>query len=108
MALSQETCVPCRGGIPALARVEAEPLLAQTPGWMLSEDAVWIERSFPFKDFKAALAFVNKVGALAEGQGHHPDVTFGWGYAKVVLYTHKIHGLHHNDFIMAAKINQLA
>lgn len=108
MSLSQETCVPCRGGVPALTRTEAESYLRQTPGWVLSEDAVWIERTFPFKDFALALRFVNAVGGLAEQQGHHPDITFGWGYAKVVLYTHKIHGLHQNDFIMAAKINELA
>ena len=67
----------------------------------------WIEREFKFRDFATSLAFVDKVGALAESEGHHPDITFGWGYAKVVLYTHKIHGLHQNDFILAAKINEL-
>ena len=108
MALDHETCVPCRGGVPALTRDEAAPLLQQTAGWSLSKDDVWIERTFKFPDFKAAKAFVDKVGDLAEEQGHHPDITFGWGYAKVVLYTHKIHGLHQNDFIMAAKINRLA
>ncbi len=107
MGLSQETCIPCRGGVPALTRAEAESYLRQTPGWALSEDAVWIERTFPFKDFAQALQFVNAVGGLAEQQGHHPDITFGWGYAKVVLYTHKIRGLHANDFIMAAKIAKL-
>lgn len=107
MGLSKETCVPCRGGIPALTRAEAEPYLQDTPGWKLSEDAAWIERTFPFHDFAEALAFVNAIGALAEEQGHHPDITFGWGYAKVVLYTHKIQGLHQNDFILAAKIDEL-
>ena len=107
MSLDQKTCVPCRGGIPPLTREEAAPYLEQTPGWDLSGDASRIERSFPFPDFQHALAFVNEVGELAEAEGHHPDVAFGWGYAKVVLYTHKIHGLHENDFIMAAKIGRL-
>ena len=107
MALDKESCVPCRGGIPSLTRDEVAPLLAQTPGWALSPDGVWIERTVTFPDFKAAMAFVTQVGELAEGQRHHPDITFGWGYAKVVLYTHKIKGLHANDFIMAAKIAKL-
>jgi 4a-hydroxytetrahydrobiopterin dehydratase len=108
MGLDQQSCVPCRGGIPPLSRWEAEPMLKETPGWTMSKDDVWIERTFTFPDFKASMAFVTKVGALAEAEGHHPDITFGWGYAKVVLYTHKIQGLHQNDFILAAKINKLA
>jgi 4a-hydroxytetrahydrobiopterin dehydratase len=107
MGLTAKTCVPCRGGIPPLTRDEAEGYLAQVPEWTLSEDGVHIARDFSFKDFAAALAFVDKAGALAEAEGHHPDITFGWGYAKVVLYTHKIKGLHENDFIMAAKIDRL-
>ena len=65
-----------------------------------------IEREFSFGDFAKSIAFVNKVGDLAEDEGHHPDITFGWGHAKVVFYTHKIKGLHENDFIMAAKVDQ--
>ena len=107
MALTAKTCTPCRGGVPPLGRAEAGRLLAETPGWTLSEDATRIERSFPFPDFANALAFVDKVGALAEAEGHHPDVAFGWGYCRVVFYTHKIRGLHENDFIMAAKVNTL-
>lgn len=108
MGLDQQSCVPCRGGIPPLSRFEATPLLKETPGWTMSADDVWIERTFKFPDFKTSMEFVTKVGGLAEDEGHHPDITFGWGYAKVVLYTHKIHGLHQNDFILAAKINKLA
>ena len=107
MALDQQSCVPCRGGVPPLTRAEAARLLGETPQWRLADDATQIDREFAFKDFKAALGFVNQVGALAEQEGHHPDITFGWGYAKVVLYTHKIHGLHQNDFIVAAKIDRL-
>ncbi len=107
MTLSQKTCTPCRGGIPPLGSSEAEALLPQAPGWRLLENGTRIERRFEFKDFAAALAFVNRVGDLAEQEGHHPDITFGWGYASALFYTHKIGGLHENDFIMAAKVNEL-
>ena len=105
--LTEKTCVPCRGGVPALDEGEAQTLLAQTPGWELREGKR-IERTFKFKNFREALGFVDRVGGLAEEEGHHPDITFGWGYATVSLHTHKIKGLHENDFIMAAKINALA
>ncbi|MGH6922097.1 MAG: 4a-hydroxytetrahydrobiopterin dehydratase [Geminicoccaceae bacterium] len=106
--LTEKTCVPCRGGVPPLAEDDAESLLAQTPGWALREQGRQIERTFKLKNFREALGFVDRVGALAEDEGHHPDITFGWGYATISLHTHKIKGLHENDFIMAAKINQLA
>lgn len=105
MELQSKRCVPCRGGMPPLARVEAEAYMSKVPGWQLSADATRINRKFTFDNFAAALAFVNKVGALAETEDHHPDITFGWGYADVTFYTHKIKGLHENDFIMAAKVN---
>ena len=108
MSLEAKQCVPCRGGIPPLSRADAERLLAETPGWSLNEAATQIERSFRFKDFAEALAFVNRVGQLAEAEDHHPDITFGWGYCRVLFQTHKIKGLHENDFIMAAKVNRLA
>ena len=108
MSLTAKTCVPCQGGIPPLTRVESEQFLEEVPEWTLSDDGVWIERRFPFDDFANAQAFVNKVGDLAEEEGHHPDITFGWGYAKVIFYTHKIKGLHENDFIMAAKVDQFS
>jgi 4a-hydroxytetrahydrobiopterin dehydratase len=108
MDLTAKTCTPCRGGIPPLPRSDAEELLASTPGWTLDQQARSIERTFKFPDFAAALAFVNRVGALAEAEGHHPDLSFGWGYCRVVWQTHKIKGLHENDFIMAAKVNRLA
>jgi 4a-hydroxytetrahydrobiopterin dehydratase len=104
--LTEKTCVPCRGGVPPLAEDEAENFLGQTPGWELREGKR-IERTYKFKNFREALGFVDRVGALAEGEGHHPDITFGWGYATISLHTHKIKGLHENDFIMAAKVNQL-
>jgi 4a-hydroxytetrahydrobiopterin dehydratase len=106
-ALARKTCTPCRGGIPPLTREEAEALRAQAPEWALLDDARRIERRFEFEDFAAAFAFVTRVAELAEEEGHHPDITFGWGYAVVLLYTHKIKGLHENDFIMAAKIDEI-
>ena len=107
-ALVEKTCTPCRGGIPPLTRAEAEELLPQAPEWALMDNAHRIEKTFRFGNFREALAFVQKVGELAEAEGHHPDISFGWGYGTVSLRTKKIKGLHENDFIMAAKINRLA
>jgi 4a-hydroxytetrahydrobiopterin dehydratase len=104
----RETCTPCRGGMPPLTRAEAEELLPQAPEWALTDDAHRIEKTFRFGNFREALVFVQKVGGLAEAEGHHPDVTFGWGYGTVSLRTKNIKGLHENDFIMAAKIDRLA
>jgi len=103
--LTTKTCTPCQGGIPPLSRKLATKYLEQTDGWELLENSTLIARSYAFGDFKEAMGFVQKVGELAESEGHHPDVEFGWGYAKVSLQTKKIKGLHENDFIMAAKIN---
>lgn len=106
--LADKTCTPCRGGVPPLTRDEAERYQAQAPAWELQDDAHRIERTFRFRNFGEALTFVQRVGELAEAEGHHPDVRFGWGYATVLLRTKKIKGLHENDFIMAAKIDRLA
>lgn len=105
--LSAKTCVPCQGGIPPLSADQAKAYLKQVPEWTLSMLADQINRRFSFPDFEAALAFVNKVGALCEAEGHHADITFGWGYADILFFTHKIKGLHENDFIMAAKVDAL-
>ncbi len=108
MGLTAKTCVPCQGGMPPLTAAEAETYLTETPGWSFDGEVTRIERRFDFSNFLAALDFVNKLGALAEKEGHHPDISFGWGYCTVVFYTHKINGLHENDFVMAAKVNALA
>ena len=108
MSLTAKTCTPCRGGVPALGRLDAERLLAETPGWTLDEQATRVERTFTLPDFATALALVTRIAAVAEAEGHHPDIAFGWGYCRVVFWTHKIKGLHENDFIMAAKVNRLA
>jgi 4a-hydroxytetrahydrobiopterin dehydratase len=105
--LATRTCTPCRGGVPPLGQPDAEAYLASVPGWQLQDGAHRLERAFRFKNFAQAFAFVGAVAALAEAEGHHPDIAFGWGYARITLYTHKIKGLHENDFIMAAKIDRL-
>ena len=96
-----------QGRHPAADAEEAERFHEQVPKWELRDEARRIERTFRFKNFGEALSFVQKVGELAEAEGHHPDISFGWGYAKVALQTKKIKGLHENDFIMAAKIDRL-
>lgn len=107
MELATRTCIPCQGGVPSLSESEAQEYLAQTPEWNLIDQATKIERTFSFKDFVAAMAFAQRVGQISEAEGHHPDITFGWGYCRVLFYTHKIKGLHENDFIMAAKVDAL-
>jgi len=87
--------------------VEAEVLLKQIPGWEISDDAKKISRKFKFKNFAEALAFTNRVGEIAESEGHHPDISLGWGRVAIELTTHAIKGLSENDFIVAAKINSL-
>jgi 4a-hydroxytetrahydrobiopterin dehydratase len=91
-----------------MTTAEAERHLAQVPEWRLLDDGRRIERTWRFKNFAEAYALVRKAAELAEAEGHHPDITFGWGYCTVSLYTHKIRGLHENDFIMAAKLDRLA
>ena len=106
--LAEKTCTPCRGGVPPLTPQEAEGYHVQAPDWALRDDATRIERTYKFKNFAEALAFVRKAGDLAEAEAHHPDISFGWGYATISLRTKKIKGLHENDFIMAVKLDRLA
>lgn len=103
--LAGKNCVPCKGGVPPLAGKELEALARQVPEWKVV-DGHHITRVFKFKNFVDALAFVNKVGALAEQQGHHPDIFLAWGKAEVTTWTHSINGLSESDFILAAKIDQ--
>jgi 4a-hydroxytetrahydrobiopterin dehydratase len=104
--LASKTCVPCKGGVPPLAGKELEKLAQEVPQWRVVSGH-HITRAFTFPDFKRALAFVNKVGNLAEEQGHHPDILLTWGKAEVTTWTHKIDGLTESDFILAAKIDRL-
>ncbi|HEV3208063.1 MAG TPA: 4a-hydroxytetrahydrobiopterin dehydratase [Terriglobales bacterium] len=104
--LADQTCVPCRGGVPAVKGVELKQIQQLVPEWKVEKEH-HISRTFTFPDFKQALDFVNRVGNVAEQQGHHPDILLAWGKAEITLWTHKIDGLTQSDFIMAAKIDQL-
>ncbi len=104
--LSAQNCVPCRGGVPPLKGAELVEWQARLgDDWTVVAEH-HLERTFAFPDFKTALAFTNRVGAVAEEQGHHPDLELGWGRVKVLIWTHKIDGLTGSDFIFAAKVNQ--
>ena len=109
-ALVQERCVACRKDSPRVTDAEAAELQPQIPAWALvdREGVPRLERSYRFKDFAQALAFTNKVGVLAEEKGHHPAILTEYGKVAVSWWTHAIRGLHRNDFIMAAKTDQLA
>jgi 4a-hydroxytetrahydrobiopterin dehydratase len=104
--LAERQCVPCRGGVPALTGLEIQPLAAQVPGWQVIDEH-HLQKNYKFGDFREALDFVNRIGELAEQQGHHPDICFGWGKADVSVWTHKINGLTESDFVLAAKIDKL-
>ena len=105
--LTDQKCVPCEGGVFPLGPDEAKSRLAELgDGWHLDPDH-HLEREWRFRDFRSALAFTNRVGELADAEGHHPDLLLGWGRVKVTLYTHAIDGLSQNDFILAARISAL-
>ncbi len=103
-SLASRHCVPCHGGVPRLTGEEVAPLLRQLEGWEVVEGH-HLSKEYKFANFAGALGFVNRVGAVAEREGHHPDIAFGWGYARVRIYTHAIGGLSENDFILAARID---
>ena len=106
-ALANEKCVPCRGGVPTLKGDELRELAGQlAPGWRVVDEH-HLERDLKFPDFATALAYVNRVGALAEEEGHHPDLSLTWGKVGISIYTHKIDGLTRSDFVLAAKIDRL-
>ena len=107
MNLSRKTCVPCNEGDPPLSHDRARELAREVPGWTLSRKKPRLEREFTFSDFAAAMKFVDKVAALAEKEGHHPDIQIHYDRVTLVLWTHAISGLSENDFIVAAKINSL-
>jgi len=105
MKLEDKSCIPCKGGVPALKGAELTPLAAQVPGWQVVAEHHLV-KSFVFPDFRAALAFVNRAGAVAEAEGHHPDLYLSWGRVEVRIWTHKIDGLTESDFILAAKLDR--
>lgn len=105
--LLAKRCIPCEGGTVPLFRPAAEKLLKEVNTWRLSADAKMISKVYKFVNFAEALAFVDQVGALAEREGHHPDIQLSWGRVVIELSTHSIGGLSENDFILAAKIDTL-
>ena len=106
--LSEQRCVACEGGVPPLSREQVRALLPQVPGWEVSPDHTLLSHDYECRDFAEALAFLEQVGALAEAEGHHPDLHLtAYRYLRIELFTHAIGGLSQNDFILAAKINQL-
>ncbi|MEK7136675.1 MAG: 4a-hydroxytetrahydrobiopterin dehydratase [Patescibacteria group bacterium] len=107
-SLTSKHCLPCKGGVAPLTRSEAEELRKQTPEWKLSENGKKIARTFKFKNFKETRAFFEKVADIAESENHHPDFEVSWGSMTLTLWTHAIGGLSENDFIVAAKMDQIA
>ena len=104
--LASKDCVPCRGGVPSLTRAEIEPLLRQlADGWNVVNDH-HLAKTYKFRNFADALAFTNRVGAIAEEQGHHPDIELAWGRVGLTIWTHAIDGLTESDFILAAKADR--
>lgn len=103
--LTQRHCVPCEGGTPPMDPDTAREIIQQVPGWELGDNK--LTRRFKFRDFAEAMAFVNRVAALAEAEGHHPDIHVSWNRVRLDLTTHAIKGLSDNDFIMAARTNEL-
>ena len=108
--LINKKCVPCEGGVSALDIAEIHKYQKKVDGWSLQKDVneiFFLEKEFRFKNFVESQNFINKVGTVSETEGHHPDILFGWGYAKIKITTHAIKGLSENDFILAAKIDKI-
>jgi len=104
--LAERQCVPCRGGVPPMKGEQINEMSSQLPDWQVVNEH-HLQRNYRFKDFRESLDFVNRVGELAEEQGHHPDICFGWGKADITIWTHKIDGLTESDFVLAAKIDKV-
>ena len=107
MSLAEKQCVPCRGGVPPLRGEELQNLKSQVSGWDVIREH-HLSKTYTFPDFQKALDFVNRVGAIAEQQGHHPDLHLSWGKVQIETWTHKIDGLTESDFILASKIDRVA
>ena len=108
--LHNKKCIPCRGGVLPFDISEIHKYLKKVDGWDVKKnekETYFLEKNFKFKNFSESQKFVNMVGNIAETEGHHPDIIFGWGYATIQIFTHKIKGLVENDFILAAKINKI-
>ena len=108
--LANKKCIPCEGGIPSFNIEEIHKYLKKVDGWEVKSDdqkTYYLIKEFKFDNFLKSIQFVNKVGDIAETEGHHPDIWFGWGYAKIKIFTHAISGLHESDFVLAAKIDKI-
>ncbi|MBD3408162.1 MAG: 4a-hydroxytetrahydrobiopterin dehydratase [Candidatus Lokiarchaeota archaeon] len=106
--LVSKTCIPCKGDIPPLKDWKISEMMNIVTGWkLITSGPDKIEKSYKFEDFKESMKFVNEVAELAEKEGHHPDISIHWNKVTLTLWTHAIDGLHENDFIMAAKIDDL-
>jgi 4a-hydroxytetrahydrobiopterin dehydratase len=110
MELAKQKCIPCEGGVPPLRGEELTAYKTQldteAPGWEM-KNAKQLSQTFRFPDFQEAMSFANQVGAEAEAEGHHPNIEFGWGFARVLIWTHAIDGLSQADFALAAKVSRL-
>tara|TARA_B000000441_G_C21607234_1_gene269459 strand:+ start:37 stop:372 length:336 start_codon:yes stop_codon:yes gene_type:complete len=108
--LAKKKCVPCEGDIPAFDKSEIHKYLKKVDGWDVKNNEnenFYLIKKFIFKNFKDSQNFVNKVGDLAEAENHHPDISFGWGYCEIKIFTHAIQGLAESDFILASKIDKI-
>ena len=108
--LFEKKCVPCEGGVPALDISEIHKYQKKIDGWDViknEKNIHFLEKKFKFKNFVESQKFVNEVGRISEEEGHHPEILFGWGYAKINISTHAIEGLSENDFILASKIDKI-
>ena len=109
--LADKKCIPCEGGIPSFDIKEIHKYLKKVDGWDVkteNEKTYYLLKEFKFKNFLESQNFVNKVSAIAEKEGHHPDIWFGWGYAKIKIFTHAIDCLHESDFVLAAKVDRIS
>ena len=109
--LHNKTCIPCRGGVSSFDISEIHKYLKKVDGWDVKKNEnefYFIEKNFKFENFLESQKFINQVGDIAEKEGHHPDIIFGWGYARIKIFTHKIKGLVESDFILASKIDQIS
>ena len=108
--LHDKNCIPCQGGVPSFDISEIHKYLKKVDGWDVKKNekkVYFLEKKFTFKNFMNSQYFIIKVGEISEIEGHHPDISFGWGYASIKITTHAIEGLSENDFILAAKIDQI-
>ncbi len=108
--LADKKCIPCEGGIPPFDKSEINKYLKKIDGWDVksnTDESYYLSKNFKFKNFKESQTFVNEVGGIAEKEGHHPDISFGWGFCKIKIFTHSIKGLAESDFILAAKIDKI-